>query len=410
MPIIYERTCDHCGADYRGEGKKFCSHHCANQAKRGIEPPKKPDETIHNNLDETGGSVYVEASQQIKSHEDLIERAGIDEREWQITTHPIRTWSVPIKIQDEIHVVQMYYVGLTLKPKLEQSWDFKPLNITVSKPKTRPPAKGGFFTSVHYGDVHYPYQDDDALAVLYDVLEFVQPDLVVCHGDLLDCEQISKYPKDPFNRVTLAQEIQMGAEHLAHVTSLTPKADHWLLEGNHEERVKRLIWKMAEDRAIGELITLAGMQDAMSWQKLLGLDSLGWEFTPYGTHRLLRDRLVCAHGDSVRQHSAYSAKSEHDAYRKSGMSGHTHRMGSYYHTGYDGQVQAWHELGLLGAIRNDYVKRPPNWQQGFAVVTWDGDHYGVEHISIHKGAAFFRGLRFGGNSGSGQAGPGRQAA
>lgn len=394
MPIIHRRNCDHCGIYYEGEGKRYCSEDCYLGAKRGEVPPTVVDETIHSTLDETGGSVYVEASRQIKSHEDLIERAGIDPEAWQITSHPIRTWSVPIKLNDEIHVVQMYYVGLTLKPRLEQTWDFKPLAFTVPKPTTRPP-RGAFFTSVHYSDIHYPYQDDGALAVLYDVLAHVSPDLVVCHGDLLDCEQISRYPKDPFGRTSLADEIRLAGQHLARVTALTPNADHWFIEGNHEERLKRLIWKMAEDRAVGELIMLAGMRDAMSWEKLLGLDSLGWEFTPYGKHRLLRDRLVCCHGESVRKHSGYSAKAEHDAYRKSGMSGHTHRMGSYYHTGYDGQVQGWHELGLMGRIRADYVKRPPNWQQGFAVVTWDGDRYGVEHVSIHEGRAFFRGKSFG---------------
>ena len=399
MPKRYRRNCDHCGIPYHGLGAKYCGTDCADAAKRAPDPdgdlPRKPDETIRTNLDETGGSIYVEASRSIKSHEELIERAGIDPDEWQITSHPIRTWSVPMKVKDEIHVVQMYYVGLTLKPKLEQTWDFKPLEIIVKPPKTRRPKTGGYFTSLHYSDVHYPHQDDAALQVVYDVLADIQPDHVVCHGDLLDAEQISKYPKDPYNRTSLAEEIQMGAQHLGEVTAITPDATHWLLEGNHEERLTRLIWGMAENRAMGELITLAGMREAMSWPKLLGLDALGWDWTPYGEHRLLRGKLVCSHGNAVRNASAYSAKAEHDAYRKAGISGHTHRMGTYYHTGYDGQVQMWVELGLLGKIRADYVKRPPNWQQGFAVLTWDGDRYGVEHIGIHEGRAFFRGRSYG---------------
>lgn len=400
MPRTYRRNCDHCGIFYKGLGKRFCSHECDVAARRAPSPdtslPSEPDETIHVDIDETGGSIYVEASRVIKSHEELIRRSKIDPDEWQITSHPVRTWSVAMKIKDEVVYVQNYYVALTLKPKLEQTWDFKPLEIVVKRPKTRKPRRGGYYTSVHYSDIHYPYQDDDALAVLYDVLDDLSPDLVVCHGDLLDCEQISKYPKDPFHRTSLADEIRLGSAHLGEVHAITPDAEHWFIEGNHEERLQRLVWKMAEDRAIGELVTLAGMREAMSWPHLLGLDSLGWDFTDYGSHKLLRDRIVCAHGRSVRPHSAGSAKAEHDAYRKSGISGHTHRMGTYYHTGYDGQVQMWIELGLLGRIRAEYTKRPPNWQQGFAVVTWDEqDRYGVEHVGIHEGRAFFRGSTYG---------------
>lgn len=388
---------------YEGLGKRFCSPQCGNDFRRAPQPdkplPLNPDETVHVNIDDReGGSVYVEASRAIKNHEELLERAGVDETKWRIERVPIRTWSVPLKIDDEIHVAQMYYVAVSLKPRLAESWDFKPLEIIVKRPSTKPPRSGGFFTSVHYGDLHYPYQDDDALRVLYQVLDDVRPDLVVCHGDLLDCEQISRFPKDPYNRTPLHEEIRMGAEHLGEVTAITPHADHWLLEGNHEERLRRTLWSMGEDRVGGELVQLKGMRETLSWENQLGLGSLGWEFTPYPQHMLLFDRIILAHGKTVRRHSAYSAKAEHDLYAKSGMSGHTHRMGSYYHSAYDGQVQAWHELGLLGRIRSDYTGTPPNWQQGFAVVTWtqDRSRYGVEHISIHEGSAFFRGRQYGG--------------
>ncbi len=196
----------------------------------------------------------------------------------------------------------------------------------------------------------------------------------------------------------MKEEIQRGAKLLGQIHALTPHAEHVWFEGNHEERLKRLIWGLADNRQAGEILTLDGVRNALEWGNLLGLDALGWETTPYPKHKLLHDKLIVKHGSSVRKHSAYTAKEEHDKYGKSGISGHTHRLGAFYHRDYNG-AHAWFEIGLLGRIREDYVDHA-NWQQGMAVVTWSKDRsrFGVELVSIHDGVCYFRGRRFEGNS------------
>ena len=272
--------------------------------------------------------------------------------------------------------------------------DFRPIRIHVTPKKYTAAKAEGLFSSVHYGDIHFPFQDERALTIRNKILDFLNPGLVVDHGDTLDCESISRFPKDPLNRTSLADESQMGARDFGEVTALTPKADHIWFEGNHEERLKRLLWKAADARDLGEILTLEGVRDHLAWGNLLGLDDLGWESIPYPEHKLLFGKLMLIHGNTVRAHSAYAAKAEHDRYGKSGISGHTHKMGGFYHTDYNG-VHSWHELGLLGSIRNDYVAHA-NWQQGLGVVTWSEDRtrWGFEPVMIHEGVAFFRGLRF----------------
>lgn len=118
----------------------------------------------------------------------------------------------------------------------------------------------------------------------------------------------------------------------------------------------------------------------------------------YPRHDVLFDRLILTHGEVVRSGSGESAKAEYRKYGKSGMSGHTHRRGVYEHRDYNG-FHAWWELGCLCLIRDDYTTFP-DWQQGFAVVTWSDDRseFAVEEIRIHEGKAWFRGRLLTGDS------------
>ncbi len=272
--------------------------------------------------------------------------------------------------------------------------DLRPIKIYVTPKKYTAAKKEGLFHSVHYGDIHFPFHDSRALTIRNKILDFLRPGLVVDHGDTLDCESISRFPKDPFKRISLADEIKMAATDFGTVHGLTPQANHIWFEGNHEERLKRLLWKAADARDLGEILTLEGVIEHLSWGNLLGLDDLGWESIPYPQHKLLFEKMMLIHGNTVRTQSAYSARAEHDRYGKSGLSGHTHRMGSYYHRDYNG-IHSWQELGMLGRIREDYVAHA-NWQQGMGVVTWSNDRsrWGFEPVMIHEGVGFFRGLRF----------------
>jgi len=210
----------------------------------------------------------------------------------------------------------------------------------------------------------------------------------------MDCEAISRFEKDPAARVSLQEEVRLTAEHHAQVQALTPEAAHLWLLGNHEDRFRRLLWKLAEKRDVGELLGLEALTNSWDLAVLTGVDKWDWEVMPYPRHKLLFDRLVLTHGSTVRKWSAYSAKAEYERYRKSGMSGHTHRRGVHEHRDYD-TTNAWWELGCLCSIRADYTVHP-DWAQGFAVVTWSKDRteFGVEEVRINEGVTFFRGQRY----------------
>jgi predicted phosphodiesterase len=265
----------------------------------------------------------------------------------------------------------------------------RPVEVKLGPlPPNRLKPTGGF-TSVHYSDTHYPYQDDRALNILYQVLHDIQPDLIVDHGDLLDCTSISRWEKDPRNRVTLQDEIQMAAEHMARVRSIVPSAKCWFIEGNHEDRVRRLIWDLASDSKTRELLQMPGVMENLELPALLGCERLGWKY--HGGKVVLFEKLILKHGNAVRKWSGATAKEEWLRYGKSGMSGHTHRRAAFEHRDWNG-VHAWWELGCMCDVDPSYME-DPDWQQGFVVATWSEDRrtFGVEEVRIHEGTAIFRG-------------------
>jgi len=397
MPTKYKRDCDWCGRYYKGYGARFCSTKCSEEERRAqhAKPddlPDEPDEEIHFNEDGEEANIFVYASEKIKSPQDLLDKTGVDLREWEVTNSKVNTWQVPMKVDGAPTVIQCYYVSVSLRRTMSPAELIRTVQIKV-RPKEFSQAPSGFFTSVHWGDRHFPYNDPRCDNILYQILDITSPGMTVDHGDTMDCEEISKYPKDPHNRVGLGDEIKGASRFFGQVHALTPDAEHIFLEGNHEERLKRLVWASADKRALGEVLTLPGVREALEWPSLLGIDELGWEFVPYPHHKLLWDRILLIHGNKVRKDSGMSARAEYDSYGKSGLSGHTHRRGAFHRTDYDG-VHTWYEMGMLGSIRADYVAHA-NWQQGLMVVSWSEDRkeWGPAPVPIHDGVAYFRGMR-----------------
>jgi hypothetical protein len=336
----------------------------------------------------------------VRTLDALLEQANVDPGVWAVQDHTVKSWEVGIKVGagEDARVVTetLWGVRASLKRRLE-TYLPQPVVLRVTRPRL-PKSAPGLFTSLHYSDIHFPHHDPRALNILYQIAEFVRPGFVCDHGDTLDCQEISKYPKDPLHRVSLKDEILMGAMHHGIMHELTPDADHVWLEGNHEQRLTRLIWGLAEQRAAGEILTLPAVQASLTWGSLMGLDSLGWETVPYPGHYMLHDKLILKHGSQVRPHSGATARAEHEKYGKSGMSGHTHRRGVFESRDHNG-VHMWVELGMLGRVRDDYVDFP-DWHQGLVCATWSDDRqvYGVEHIRIHDGETYFRGRHFRGDA------------
>jgi hypothetical protein len=233
----------------------------------------------------------------------------------------------------------------------------------LSQTEGRPLTKIAFPT-----DEHYPFQDDHARSVALQIVADFKPDIRIAGSDGMDFYSISKYDKDParIKEAGLQHEIDLWKAGQREWRDACPEAHAFFILGNHEDRLRRYLWRHPE---------LADL-DVLRLNSLLGLPSLNiyWEQEKglrANLELLLHGRLLIKHGEVVRKHSAYAARAELESefYAISILTGHTHRGGSHYATTRNGVVVA-HEAFCLCRLDPPYL-RNPNWQQGIVLATVD---------------------------------------
>jgi hypothetical protein len=415
VPKIFERNCDFCGDPYKGYGVRFCGPVCSQRDQSAVwsDSPTEPDETLTIDQDGEFGSVVVAASESIKTPDELFERSGLDPDVWEMVpdSGEMRKHDVPMKIAtrnergEKVHkpvIIPCHYVKIRVRMRWESTKLPVPVILKIITPTRCKSAKLSR-AYVVFGDEHIPFHDGRNLNLLYQILDIVQPETAVALGDAMDCESLGKWPKDPHNRVEINEEVRMGAEHLGTVHSITPDARHIFHEGNHCQRLQRLVWEMADNRAVGQLLMMPDVQDVLRWPHMLGIEELGWEFIPYAepdtkNYVIHHDKLMTKHGNFTGPEPGSAARKEYKRFAIGGISGHVHRIGFHHHRTARDQ-HSWIENPMLGRIRDDYTPHA-NWQCGLTVIQWaDGySDYWTEVVEMRDGVASFRGRLLRGDS------------
>lgn len=180
-------------------------------------------------------------------------------------------------------------------------------------------AKKGSKTFVAFGDVHVPHQNDEAVEIVRRVTERLQPDLVVCLGDLLDCGQFSSHPPthgmpdsdylgDLRKANALLDRLQASCGRLV------------MVEGNHEYRLDRWAAATAEGR---------GAYSMLAPRSQLTKGRSNYTYVPYGSvsgrypHYALNSRVIAVHGWSYARHATKAHLQISQG--KSVIHAHTHR-------------------------------------------------------------------------------------
>jgi predicted phosphodiesterase len=218
-------------------------------------------------------------------------------------------------------------------------------------------------------DFHVPFHNVRLVENFVRYVADANPDVLVIDGDFLDCESISRFPTKR-GRPTIQMECDAGGEILSALADAAPLAERHLTEGNHEQRLERL------------LLDNPGLSDlrCLSIPELLGADDLGFTWHPY-EQAVDFGRLSVIHGHYARKHSAYSAKGHLlDGGYDVVVHGHTHRLGAFWETGHRGIRRGYEIGGLFDYDQATYVRGPKNWQNGFAVAHVFGD--GEAHVQL----------------------------
>lgn len=222
--------------------------------------------------------------------------------------------------------------------------------------------------SLVVNDLHVPYHDPRAIDLAVRVVEVWMPDQVIFNGDIGDFYAVSQYDKDParlmdgglqeeVNQVRrILRRFKAALERRTRIKTVLPKRRIIVKPGNHEDRLRRYLWKHPE---------LYGMS-ALQIPELYGLREEDIEYEEDDTI-LANGALHLSHGTRVRQKAGYTATAELEAvmYGYGTKTGHTHRLGTVYARTPDGYVSA-SEGGCL-CLDSSYVRKP-NWQLGVTTI------------------------------------------
>jgi len=216
-------------------------------------------------------------------------------------------------------------------------------------------------------DLHRPFHDQPTLRAVEKFWDDFQPDLEIYDGDIADLYTISRFDKNPSRRFRLKDELKDTRGWLFERAEAVPDADRIWIDGNHEDRLRRWLWRFGE-----ELKSL----EELDLDKLLKLDELKATYLPYmSVVDFLGFRIE--HGFKASASKAYPINVSRYmaiATGSSGLCGHSHHYSTYAWT--DARhSHSYIENGCLCRMDLDYAPFP-NWQHAFT--------YGVVHCGkIH---------------------------
>lgn len=225
-------------------------------------------------------------------------------------------------------------------------------------------------------DIHFPYQDNHALALAIEHGQKNSADCIYLNGDILDCYQLSSFERDPRKR-GFAQELEAVRQFLAILRREFPKASIYYKEGNHEERY----WRYMRIKA-PELI---GVQ-AFDLPELLHLSKYNVEYIP-GRTKATISKLSAFHGHEFGK-STFSpvnvARGLYMRAKANAICGHSHQTSEHTERDVNDKIITTWSVGCLCELSPEYA--PFNkWNHGFAFITRNGSDFHVENKRIYNG-------------------------
>jgi hypothetical protein len=244
---------------------------------------------------------------------------------------------------------------------------------------------------------------------------YLQPEQVVWTGDLLDLPEQSRWEKRPEFAGTTNRALDRATEMFSQMAANAPLAQQVVIEGNHDQRLKKLLALYA--------LAVYGVrrarlpheseyaEPALSMRYLLRLDEIGngvkfVDGYPAEEH-WINDWTRAVHGTySAPGRTATSSKHISAHPNVNTFFGHDHDKSETWFTTHDANgAQDRFAIGvgalcridgevpsMGGGVHDDgtSVKRIEDWRQGFAVYYWNeetGEDF-VQNVTIRDGKLF----------------------
>lgn len=244
----------------------------------------------------------------------------------------------------------------------EEHNKFDPLIIPV--PGKRP-IKIGILA-----DIHFPYQDNNALTIAIDFLKKEKPEIIILNGDILDCYSLSSFIQDPAKR-RMKEEIAIVKNFLSVLRKTFPSTRIIFKEGNHEFRHKSFLARKAPE--------ILGIEE-FRLDRILDLAAFKIEWID--NKRLIEvGKMTIVHGHEFGRGIFAPVNPARGFYmkaKKSILGGHHHQVSSHSAKTINGHQHVAYSIGCLCDITPEYA--PINeWSHGFALIELNPDNSFVVH-------------------------------
>ena len=124
--------------------------------------------------------------------------------------------------------------------------------------------KQQFEKSIFLSDLHVPFEQKKSLKVVNAFMSWFKPDRIFLMGDIIDFYAVSTFDKDPERITSLQADINTAQKILKGMRANNTKSEITYIEGNHEHRLQKYLWKHPEISSL----------DALSVTNLLMLNEL----------------------------------------------------------------------------------------------------------------------------------------
>jgi metallophosphoesterase superfamily enzyme len=231
-------------------------------------------------------------------------------------------------------------------------------------------------------DPHIPDHHVKALNAVFSFIPDYKPHYIHLLGDFFHFTEISKYDKDPYYDITIADEIEEGDKILDKLSK--HNAQIIFYRGNHDDRLLKYLGRNAKPLARlkrdGQNINTIEYILKFKERKITILDDLEVS------------NVLLFHGDAVRGKGGYTAHAHLDKNGISTITGHTHRCAYVIKTLYKRQIQGV-EAGCLCNYKPHpyYGSKVKDWQLGFTIMTVVNNVSYIQPIPIFNNSFIWNG-------------------
>lgn len=364
----------------------------------------------------------VDVRGQIRSVDELLNAAKVDLSIWEPFEPTVRKWDVALKLkdgdQDIVQVVPSFYVATKLKRKIPLAFEpvVQPISLPVGVKKYKiGSAKSsgirralivndpqvGFRRRLHTSELT-PFHDRRVLDLALQISENEQIDHISFGGDCLDLSEWSdKFKPEPEFFWTTQPALIEWAWWLHEFRKAQPKAEIKELEGNHDERMPRLIVAGMRQAYRLKPVDELTLPPSLSVPRLLALHELGVEYVdgyPDNGY-FLNKNVYITHGDIVRGAPGGTANAFTQRQAFTTVFGHVHRREHVARrlttSGGDLVYSAFCPgcaCHIDGRVPGSTSKS--QWQQGIAVIEYNENEENIIPIGISDGRMMYNGKQW----------------